>query len=215
MPESMKNEESDMSVFSHLLDVDPAALIGRDPASLIMDVLDGTTHDGLGDEVRALSSLAASRAIWLPAGPKRDLTIDMAPLLCSLAPDERGVDEVVHFIHGWLVGLGDLAAVAREMDAASDRMFLVYERHGDIDLETLARISQDDCNAIVDYDDLSDRTTRVREIDGWSVILHVGARGNFLVSVQIDGRRVIIGVGSLDDDGGRTTAEPEMPILVA
>ena len=204
-----------MSVFSHLLDVSPAALIGRDPASLIMDVLDGTTHDDLRDEVNALSALAASRAIGLPVGRARDLTIDMAPLLCSLAPDERGVDEVIHFIHGWLTGLGDLAAVAREMHTAITMMRMICAEHGDIDLETLSRISQDDCNAIVEYDEIQDRTTRVRVLDDWSIILHVGENGNFLVSIQIDDRRVIVGVGTIDQGGGRARTTPEMPILVA
>lgn len=204
-----------MSVFSHLLDIEPSALMGRDPSSLMMDVLDDASGDGLRDEMNALSALVASHAIVLPMGPARTLAIEMTPLLCSMAQNEVEVMAALRYVHDWIVGLGDLATIARRIDVATKEARDVHERHGNVDLATVRSISQDDCNAILAYQDLQELTSSERDMGVWTMHLMIADFQTLALMMRIGASRVVIGIGIIDQDDGRSRAAPKVPLLVA
>jgi len=204
-----------MSVFSHLLAIDPSSLMGRDPSSLMMEVLDDSSQDGLRNEVDVLSALVASHAIVLPIGDARRLTMEMTPLLCSMARSDQEIDAALRHVHDWIVGLGDLYAVTRRVDAATRAARDVHERRGNIDLATLTTISQDDCDAIHRYQTLQEETSSERPMGGWTMHLMVADFQTLALMMRIGASRVVIGIGIIDQDDGRSRAAPKVPLLAA
>lgn len=204
-----------MTDLSPLLDVNPETLIGRDPASLIADALDPSSQDILRSESDALSALASSSALGLPFGRARDLAVEISPLLCSIARDRLEAARILRTVHGWIVGMGDARSSARAMDAADAVLRLVAAEHGDVDMEVLARISPEDHDAVLRYEEL-DRITSLRvPMDGCSVVLSVLDADTLGATLRTPSGSAVVGIARLDGGRGGRAAEPQVPQLAA
>lgn len=203
-----------MQILHTLIDVRAAALIGRDPVSLVMDVLDDTMQDDLQTEMDALSALAASHAFALPFGPTRVMTIEMAPMLCSLVHHESDIPALLAFVHDWIVGLGDVRRTAREVHAAMQEARLVIAEHGELDSAKLLTLPDVDQEAIGHCQELLDATSSTRTMGGWSIDLVISDHRTLAAMLSVEGKQAVIGVCFIDDEPGPRIKD-RTPLLVA
>ena len=197
-----------------LLDVRAVSLIGRDPASLIMDVLDETMQDDLRPEMDALAALAASHSLHLPHGRTRTMAVEMAPMLCSLVRNEAEIRHLLSFVHDWIEGLGDVARTARRVHALMVQAALVVAEHGAIDLERLATLPPLDQEAMLAYQEAEESTATNRSRGTCTITLRVHDHATLTAVVGVGRRRAVVGATVVDDDDGNRTRD-RTPELVA
>lgn len=201
-----------MDAISILSSTTPKALLGRDPRSLVTDVLDFASQDLLHAEMRALDLVVAPHAALLPVGRAGVLTAEMTPLLCSVMRDEVQIPELLRHVHRWVSGLGDVTVTAREVEAARCEARLVVGEYGLRDGDSLDALPSEDREAVERHRRLDRATTCEVRVDDWILRLRIHDHNTLSAVVSVDGMRAIVGIAHVDQDGdsGPVARLPEL-----
>lgn len=203
-----------MDAIRSLTSIDATRLLGRDPRSLVQDVLDDSAQEHLAVEMHALDALVASQIADLPVGRAGVLAAEMSPLLCSLFRDVAEIRSVLAYVHSWIRTLGDVGTTARMVDLACREAKLVRAEYGSVDGDALDAIPAEDRDALLRWRELDRRYTAEVSMGDWAIRLRIHDHQTLTALVAVDDLRVVVGVAHVDQDQGPRAAN-RIPELTA